>query len=324
MYEIGKEKVVKFNVGNDVMSQDSVSFMTQNTLIAGLPGSGVAKVLDNIIMNLAVNYSPEEVGIQYYSLVGFNVPWVNENRRLPHMLNQTYDEVNKDNASEVFYKNVCNCLAACIAGNRMCDEDACPNEKRKNVIILGLEHEPELHIKDAIYTLMQYTDKYNCGCNVIVVSYNCDSFTQSLAEYAGLRVSTKIDNKLSKCMFVHELDTRALKGGYAWVMERENPYVLQCLSIPFKPDSLYSKICKFLSNDKEFGYDYYKYVHEKLNEHFRDAMYQVLTYYPMFCVEYFEGKKSMESFRNQDDNDLRKLFLELTIKQFAFSRIAPF
>ena len=324
MYEIGKEKVVKFNVGNDVMSQDSVSFMTQNTLIAGLPGSGVVKVLDNIIMDLVVNYSPEEVGIQYYSLVGFNIPWVNENRKLPHMLNQTYDEVNKDNASEVFYKNVCNCLAACIAGNRMCDEDECPNEKRKNVIILGLEHEPELYIKDAVYTLMQYTDKYNCGCSVIVISYNCDSFTQSLAEYAGLRISTKIDNKLSKCMFGHELDTRALKGGYAWVMERENPYVLQCLYIPFKPDSLCSKICKFLSNDKEFSYDYYKYVHEKLNEHFRDAMYQVLTYYPMFCIEYFEGKKSMESFRNQDDNDLRKLFLELTIKQFAFSRIAPF
>ena len=323
MYEIDKEKVVKLTVGNNVRTQDSVSYKMQNVIIAGLVGSGVCKVLDNILMELTVNYSPEEVGIEYYSLEGFNIPWLNKNRKLPHMINQVYDDVDRNNAHKMFYKNVCNCLASCVMATHTNDKDEYYNIKRKNIIVLSLEGEPSPLIKSAVYTLMQYTDNHECNTSVIVDSHSCNSFTQSLVEYSGLRVATKVTHNLSKSMFGHDLNMLGIAGGYAWVMERDNPYILQCLRIPYKPDSLCSKICKFLSNDKEYNYDSYGYAHRILDTDFRCAIYRALMYYPNFYELYFKDKNFHEKFEELDCMELRKLFIEETIKYNNMRKISP-
>lgn len=322
MYEISREKVVKLNVGNDVMTQESVSFMTQNTVIAGLPGSGAIKILDNILMNLTVNYSPEEVGIQYYSYGGFSIPWVNPNRKLPHMIAQTYDDIKAGDANEVFYKRVCECLATCIMSHRIGDNEECPNDKRKNIIILSLEKEPTQEVQDAIFTLMQYTDKYNCNVNVVVIAHYCGPFVCSLAEYAGLRVAARVTPEVSRAFFGHDIDTRNIKGGYAWVMERINPYVLQCLYIPFKPDTLCSKICKFLANDKSYNKDNYSHVWSEFEKAYATTMYKAMTYNPIFCERIFGRERKMQ--HEYSNEELRLMLVDDTIEHNKFTRIAPF
>lgn len=325
MYEIVKEKVVKLNVGNSFVSQEPVFFKMQNVLIAGLTGSGLMKAVDNIVLNLTLNYSPVELGIQYYSYGGFDTPWSNRARRLPHMINQSYDQMGPDTIHKVFYKNVCNCLAAAVAqdseskssDNSFDIEYPCNN--RKNVIILSIESEPADKIKDAVSALMKFTNEHDCNVNVIVVAHYASEFVNSLASYAGLRIGTKVSPRLSSSMFGHIIETEDNKGGFVWVMERDNPYLLQCLSIPFRPDSLYGKVCKFLSNAKEYGQDVYGYILTKLREDYKATMYVVLTGYPTFCDKMFNEDGFRESFNQADDFEVMNLFIEFTVKESSLS-----
>ncbi len=324
MYEINKEKVVKLNVGNTVKTQEPVLFNVQNTLITGLSGSGVMKIVDNIIMNLTVDYSPEEVGIQYYSYDGFGIPWINPNRKLPHMINQTYYDVDRTCSHLNFYRHVCNCLASLVM---MCENleeaEEVMNKKRQNIIVLSIETEPTHEVQQAISTLMQFTQNHSYNVSVVAIVHNCNKLAQCLSDCADLRIATKVDDSTSKQLFGHVLNTRDIKGGFAWVMESNNPYLMQCVSIPYKPDTLCSKICKFLSNDKSYSDDKYSFVWCTVELDYLTGLQRALTYLTTFnkmCYD-SENHRKITSLNIEEADEL---LVEYVTKKFSYRTIAPF
>lgn len=306
MYEIKTEKVVKLNVGKDPITMDNITYDVQNALITGVTGSGVQKILDNIIMNLTLDYSPEEVGIQYLSYGGFNSPWVNPNRKLPHMMNQTYSEVGKTNAPVEFYENVVKCISACnelLNPNidMVLDEDFKVVDlcKRKDIIILSIESGITDGIEDAVFALAGLTYTNNLGVNVIIVSHVQNEFTEKLAQVTSLHVVTRVNEEFSNKLLDCNVSARNnASHGFAWVKDYNNPFVLRCVGVPFKPDTLYGKIGKFLSNNNTYRDNIYSIGLGIANTDLSAAMVAYCTSDYDFAKKYYEDT---DGFRTQYD-----------------------
>lgn len=254
MNEIKRKKVVKVMPGKDYESQEYKAYDLQNTILIGKMGSGVLNELNNIILNLAQEYSPKELGIQYISTTDPDSPWLNENRKLPHMDVQIYCDYETECNYDTFVKETVNCIYS--AYGRM-SESLC--EESDDEIVYGRQHVIVLNVDgktlrndsafNAIKYLLHYTSVNETGCKVFLVTQDMSDKVCELEEYFNLRLLTRtteeISNRFLGCNLSHlEQDIT----GFVWVTEKNNPYIKRKLMVPFKPQSLYNKLCKYLSN----------------------------------------------------------------------------
>ena len=140
---------------------------------------------------------------------------------------------------------------------------------------------------------------------------------------ADLRIATKVDDCTSKQLFGHVLNTRDIKGGFAWVMESDNPYLMQCVSIPYKPNTLCSKICKFLSNDKSYSDDKYSFVWRTVELDYLTGLQRALTYLTTFNKMWYDSENHRK-ITSLNIEEAGELLVEYVTKEFSYRTIAPF
>lgn len=256
MNEIMRKKVVKIMPGKDYESQEYKAYDLQNTILIGKIGSGVTTELNNIILNLAQEYSPMELGIQFISTTDLTSPWLNKNRKLPHMDVQVYCSQKVDGNYNKFIESVVNCIYVANLNHisRTCDESQEETYcAKKHLIVLDVDGHAleDRNVFRAIRCLLHFVSNFDTGCKVLLVTHDMSGKLCQFERYLDLRLLTRtselISNKFLGCNLAsNERDTH----GFVWVTEKHNPNVKRKLEAPYKPASLYNKLCKYLCNSR--------------------------------------------------------------------------
>lgn len=268
MSEINRKKVAKVMAGYDFETGDLKAYNLQNTIIMGRTGSGVSNILNNVLLNLIQNHSPNEVCVQYFSSES-DIPWLMKARKIPHFVNQSYPEVPLPEHDYTWYiKEITKCLRALV--NREYEDGMLSD--RHNVIIVEVTKDMYncKSLRLAIELLAKCTKELPYDHLFLVT----DSYLPELVKIEncfGLRIITRVDEMLSNAFLGCNLATlEKEKYGFAWVTEKDNFYVKRRLLVPFKPIPYFTKVCKYLSTGINNSYDAYRAEWEHYCEHDED------------------------------------------------------
>ena len=315
MNKINEKRVVRLNVGTIPLVGDSKSYEAQNTILVGRTGSGVQKIVDNIIMNLAIDYKPDEVNIEYYSSVGNVSPWLKESRRLPHMQNQVYNDSESD-PLDVFYEDVLRVLSTLYYITSCAYDYTKP--VRKSIVFLDVTKATSSGmVIDAVTTLLALAAKYPEYMNVLVFSMAGEDYViKELAEYTSLRMatitSTGISEELLSCNIADDVHAKE-SHGFVWVKQNDGTHDVRYYNVPYRPESLYGKVAKFLSNSTELAEDDYMKMRREIGELDEDNIFYIITTLPEFNKKYYQDEKFKTDYKSSS-LACKKLFLMSIIR----------
>lgn len=249
------KRVAKIMPGRDTISGDLKAYTLQNTIILGNAGTGVENLVNGIILNLVQDYSPQQIGIQYYPIVEGGNPWLKETRKLPHFLNQSYGFWG--NGIDSYRYHLCDCMIAALNYNR--EWEPCMFDDRINIIILEVDN--KIMNDDITWNIIKALVRFSSETNyvkVFVVSrYNNPKLVE-LEPYIGLRLLTKTSEDLSNEFLGCNLSSRETdKYGFVWVTEVDKFDEKKKLSVDFKPDTYLNKVCKYLCSGVDLYDDAY-------------------------------------------------------------------
>lgn len=303
------KRVAKIMPGFDRKNGDLKAYDLQNTIVLGVTDSGVGNILNNTLLNLIQYNSPNDVCIQYYS-DSMEAPWLNKNRQIPHFVNQSYPQFSKEGNYDSLLIELTRCLRAMEGSyeeGMLCG--------RNNVIVIEVTSGmwSNEYVRLAISLLARRTADRSDVHLILATSSNLSGLTE-LENYFGLRIITRTNDEMSnKFLGCNLASIEEEKYGFAWITEKSNFYTKTRLDVPYKPESLIRKVCKYLSNDTNPMYDAYRVEWEyttkddELNDHFnlraRAISWRVtpiddareygrkIKYYNevQLCIEYLKG-----------------------------------
>lgn len=250
MREINNEKVAKVMIGYDYATGDLKAYNLNNTIIMGNAGSGVQNILNNVLLNLIQNYSPQDVCIQLFTTEKNN-PWLNRNRKIPHFVNQSYPESLDELKIE---------LTKCLRVLNSREYEDGTLIRRHNVIIVNTSRDmlDNSGVKAAIELLAKCTNELPYA-HLILVTDEYAGRLMDIERCFELRILTRVSEEMSnKFLGCNLASLEEEKYGFAWVTEASNFYTKKRLDIPSKPESYFSKVCKYLSNGSDPYYDVYR------------------------------------------------------------------